>query len=169
MAATLEYESAKVVFEGGFRFRSRSGILIVAGLGTLMAVGVILIHRTAWPESLFGWAFVALPGLVMMIMLVAMTLDKRSVFAIRTDGIVERERLIPWRDVRRFCAIGSPHSRRVTLFYSSGFDWRRTLNMDNSMSPSDYEALIARLRAELGGSYPNLKLGGYEDVNESPL
>ncbi|HEY8749564.1 MAG TPA: hypothetical protein VIM11_16390 [Tepidisphaeraceae bacterium] len=167
MPPKLDYQHAKVIYRNTFKFRSWQGVTIVAMGFFICAMGAIVFHS---PSPLYARLIalgIAMAGLGLAGTIIAyICLDRRDVFDIRTDGIVDRGVFHGWADVTRFAAMGSPKSRRVWLFYKTrAWPMPRYLSTTRPVRVTEYEGIVAAIRGEVGENYPQLKLGGYEQTD----
>ncbi len=158
MSEPLDY--SRVLYSGGYRHRSAKGLAALLLTVPMFAVGAWLVRQLV--PLLFPLA-VALFALAVVWQVWAMIDDYQRTFTIRSAGIENHRRFIPWSDVRSFAALGRPGKGRVTLFYVTGRELLvpRTLFSTRAIRAPEYEELLQKLRVELGEAYPNLELGGY--------
>jgi hypothetical protein len=163
MIQALHYERAKVLFKGGWRYRSWKAMLIAVPVGTAFVVaGAILWQLPAWQGKVLGGVSIVLGAMAIAAQGFYAILNVTRDFELRSDGIQSGRKLAPWEAVRRLSAFGSPKSRRIRLFYIGRWGAVHHLLTHRNLAPVEYEALIAILREEIGGAHPNVVLGGYE-------
>jgi hypothetical protein len=162
LAITLNY--SRPIFIGRFRYRSKCGVIsfvLVSALDIIIS-SYIATHRS-FPKFLLLWPL--LFSACAVFLAVAIILDFQQSFSIEAAGITRGRKFIPWSQIVRFgaCVTTPGFANSLKLFYTTrpyprGFH----LLQSNWISRVEYEAMIDRLKKEIGDQYPNLKVGGYE-------
>ncbi|MGA2584128.1 MAG: hypothetical protein ABSG31_12690 [Tepidisphaeraceae bacterium] len=89
--------------------------------------------------------------------------DRRKVISIEAGGIMDGRKFVPWSSIFRFAAF---NQGRFTLFYTTK-PFPRGIHMlisTDKISRREYEKLVDDIKREIQNQYPNLKIGGYEDM-----
>lgn len=159
----LEYEAGRVLFRGEQRMRSSTGMLLLAAGSVFLVIGVLLPVEGDTVGRILKLGFGGFGLVAATAALIGIASDQRNVFEIRTDGIQDRRRFVPWTKVKRLMAAGRPAAARVHFVYigTGAMGVYRHLPSDERLTPATYEMLIEEIRRCVGGTYPHLELGGY--------
>lgn len=171
-SAPMRDKAVKIYYSGERRYRSPFVFVVMCLIG-FVAISLIssLVSYPGWVERSLGLAIAVLVVTRAWPWIVGFVRNELDVFAIRSDGIYRRGRLVPWRRIRQLGAFGAPGAKSVSLFYSK-WPWRscppllHELRDSRRVSPADFEELSATLQRELGDRYPALEIGHYVDLTD---
>jgi hypothetical protein len=162
LAITLNY--SRPIFIGRFQYRSRGGItsFVLVSASDIIISSYLATHRS-FPKFLL--LFPVVFSACAVFMATAITLDYQQSFSIEAAGITSGRKFIPWSQIVRFgaCVTTPGVANSLMLFYTTQPYPRGFHRLpSNWISRDVYEAMIDRLKKEIGDQYPNLTVGGYE-------
>jgi hypothetical protein len=154
-----------------FPYRSFRGLLAFLVIACLTVSALWVGYSASTAPRLFRAAFTTAG--VAMAFATAMVgfrilADVKDTVRLTTTGIESARKIVPWSKVTRLAANGTDASRQVQVFYSFRLSAHVTTNriLFNSVPIAriEYNELIDVLSRELVTDYPDLKLGGFFQI-----